>query len=787
MNPSDTDAITQQYFFLTTLAKGLTSGQHLLVSKKVAGQPLPNGKPRDTFATGAWREEYLDGPWYFNACGSNHHKLRRQANAVAVLAVILDDVGTKVPRDKVLAAPTWELETSPGNFQLGFMLKEPSPDVHAADELYAGLVAFGIQDPGVRDANRLFRVPGSVNNKPGKDNFRAVLHDFNEARVYTLQSLAKALKVQPIKLSKSWVDTGERPAAGQDDPLFDWMLDQGMVLCKATRGWWEIECPFSEEHTDGRETCKYLPLPDSNCGRPQVRCHHSHGDDEAAFAQRFYDWVKAEGGPVPDVPGAARSVSPEFQDWLRTRQFVQEATVPKTLPAQVRQQPPEPTTQYDQITLADALGNIPKGKLARPAKTADGGYKERQRATHGNVLAGMRHLKVQSRLNLMNGQTSYVLPEHIDMAPFGAMTVKERDSLIESTLLDIFDDAGMQATDTVADVMDRLANSNYWHPAEDWVKSRPWDGVDRFEALLDSLTTSTPDLARVYLRRWLLQCIEAACGWHVRRDTQKSLCLVLAGPQGCGKTSWLMSLAPGYSCEGKHLNLNGYNARDSKHEALQGWIVELGELDSTFKKSDQSLMKAFLSNTVDEYRLPHAKDWLTRPRTSSFCASVNDENFLQDVSGNRRFGALGVTRCDAYHGIDMQQLWAQVKTWWDAGEQWWLRDDEVSKQNENNERFRAVDGIEDKIASELGRRDDHDVYTHECSLSQSDVCSLLGLRIEDKGTLARVGHALRHHQGDCRNLRKRGGGPKAWVWWLTRTEAEGMGFKQLRPALPSQA
>lgn len=787
MNPSDTDAITQQHHFLSTLANRLTSGQHLLVSKKVPGSPLPNGKPRDTFATGEWREEYLDGPWYFNACGSNHHKLRRQANAVAVLAVVLDDVGTKVPRDKILLAPTWELETSPGNFQLGFLLKEASPDIHAADELYAGLVAAGLQDPGVRDCNRLFRVPNSVNNKPGKDNYRAVLHDFNEARVYTLKSLAKGLKVKPVSLAKSWVDTGERPAAGQDDALLDWMLDKGMVLCRATRGWLEIECPFSEEHTDGRETCKYLPLSESNCGRPQVRCHHSHGDDEVAFAQRFYDWVKAEGGPVPDVPAAARSVPPEFQDWLRTRKLVADVSTPPTPPAQIRKVIAEATDTYDVISLGEALGEIPKGKLAKPAKNADGSYKAIQQPTHANVLAGLRHLGVQTRLNLMNGLTSYVLPERIDMAPFGAMSAKEVDSLIEAVLLDAFNVAGITNKASVIDCLARLANNNYWHPAKDWIESKPWDGVDRFQPLLDSVTTDTPDLAAIYFRRWLLQGVEAACGWPVRRDTQKSLCLVLAGPQGCGKTSWLMSLAPGFSCEGKHLALDGYTARDSKHEALQGWLVELGELDSTFKKSAQSLMKAFLSNTVDEYRLPHMRDWLTRPRTSSFCASVNDENFLQDVSGNRRFAALGVSKCDAYHGIDVQQLWAQVKTWWDAGEQWWLRDDEVSKQTASNETFRAVDGIENAIAAELGRREDRDVYTHECALAQSDVCRLLGLRIEDKGTLARVGHALRQHQGDYKNLRKRGGGPKAWVWWLTRTEAEGMGFKQLRPALPPQS
>ena len=144
-----------------------------------------------------------------------------------------------------------------------------------------------------------------------------------------------------------------------------------------------------------------------------------------------------------------------------------------------------------------------------------------------------------------------------------------------------------------------------------------WDGQDRFTAMLGTVDTDTPDLFATYFRRWCLQTIEASCGWAVRRESQKALCLVLAGKQNIGKTRWLMSLAPGFCAEGKHLSLDSHASRDSKHEALQGIIVELGELDTTFKKTVVGSLKAFISQDTDEYRLPYAPEWLTRPRCTS--------------------------------------------------------------------------------------------------------------------------------------------------------------------------
>ena len=94
--------------------------------------------------------------------------------------------------------------------------------------------------------------------------------------------------------------------------------------------------------------------------------------------------------------------------------------------------------------------------------------------------------------------------------------------------------------------------------------------------------------------------------------------------------------------------------------------MELGELDATFRRSDISQLKSYLSQVVDEYRPSYGRTEIRRPRCTAYAGSVNHENFLTDVTGNRRYLVLPVVRLDGFHGIDMQQYWAQISAEWEA-------------------------------------------------------------------------------------------------------------------------
>lgn len=776
-------ANTDQHNFLSVLARGCPEGLKFVVAKRVDFID-ENGRSRSGFPTELWREQPLAGVWYFSTGATDVARSRRKDNLKALRAIVIDDVGTKVPREKLLAAPTWELETSPGNFQLGYMLKEWTTDIKGGDELFAGLVAAGLQDPGVSTCCRLFRLPDSLNDKKGREPFKAILHSFDKDIVYTLKSLAAALKVKPGKVEKKreHAKVGDLDPQEYPDAVYDWLLDQGMVRYEATGGWWHIDCPFEEEHSPEHPdtSARFIPRWASATGSTGVKCFHGHdGAGDAAYTARFKEWLKEQG--APEWPEPARPSMAAFGEMLRKMQ------PPKppgsTLPT--REDAGDPSKLYNYITLRAALGDVDLRVLPGLENTQLGDPKMAQPVSFENVEAALQFLGIQPRLNLMNATVGFTLPDRVDPARFGLKDEYKVSEMVRGALSDVFGRARMKDKKALQVCIDQMAGDTYWHPMKDWVESKPWDGQDRFEALAATLPTPTPGLFRTYFRRWLLQTIEATCGWIVRPDnSQKGLVLVLVGKQRIGKTRWLMSLAPGFSKMGKNLNLNGHNARDDKHQCLQAAITELGELDATFRKSDIAALKAFITEVLDEYRLPYAQTWLRRPRCTSFCGSVNEYTFLNDPTGSGRFLPVevdGLPQVD--HAIDMQQLWAQVHSWWQAGEQWWLTPAEASLRDASSGDFQAVDAVAEVLEESLAARSNTDVYPVEVIVGARaflDLCKCDSIMPKNLSTATRV---LVDKLGKGRDLSRYGTATKQarWVINAKATEAAMTGVYLAKP------
>jgi putative DNA primase/helicase len=107
--------------------------------------------------------------------------------------------------------------------------------------------------------------------------------------------------------------------------------------------------------------------------------------------------------------------------------------------------------------------------------------------------------------------------------------------------------------------------------------------------------------------------------------------LVFVGGQGVRKTQFFEDLLPkqfrDYVATGIHLDPSD---KDSIMLAISAGITELGELDFTFAK-DIARLKAFLSLKTDKFRRPYDRVEREFQRRTSFCASVNDDEFLVDA------------------------------------------------------------------------------------------------------------------------------------------------------------
>jgi putative DNA primase/helicase len=243
-----------------------------------------------------------------------------------------------------------------------------------------------------------------------------------------------------------------------------------------------------------------------------------------------------------------------------------------------------------------------------------------------------------------------------------------------------------------------VANRNTYNPVTDWLNSVPWDGRDHITALLQCLTLDPDEdavMAEMLFRKWLRGAVAIGTG----RTRKMEYVLTLVDPKGgTGKTRFFSSLCPP-ELRKDGVILDAAN-KDSLKIATSYWLIELGELDGTFNRSERGKLKAFLSEEVDEIRLPYARAYTKYPRRTAFFASVNDEKFLVDDSGNRRFWPIRVTAVNHEHGLNMQQVWAQVLDEVNRGAGWYLTPGENDAVAIRNEDFKtcsrvveALDGL----------------------------------------------------------------------------------------------
>ena len=212
----------------------------------------------------------------------------------------------------------------------------------------------------------------------------------------------------------------------------------------------------------------------------------------------------------------------------------------------------------------------------------------------------------------------------------------------------------------VEDLLGVIAGRHEYNPVLDLLQGIEWDGVDRLEQIYSMLHLDPADqLSRTLIRKWFCQCLALQQN-SVDAPFGSDGALVLTGPQGIGKTMFARKMAMGFFKEGAIINASD---KDTIIQATSSWICELGELDGTIKRSDAADLKRFITQEVDEYRLPYARSAVKVLRRTAFIGTVNDNRYLVDPTGNRRWWSVPVSEIDLdkLESFDTKQMWAQVK------------------------------------------------------------------------------------------------------------------------------
>lgn len=334
--------------------------------------------------------------------------------------------------------------------------------------------------------------------------------------------------------------------------------------------------------------------------------------------------------------------------------------------------------------------------------------------------------------------------------------VANTDGMQDALLAMVFSLAQLNkmSTGNLSGYIAALGMANEGNCAEEWMGSEPWDGVDRMQAIAETITPvkGYPKFLRdTLIRKFMLSIAAAATRPHYSGRGV----LTLLGRQGLGKTSWFRALVNDLKLRERLIKIDHHldvHNKDSKLGALKHLIVELGELDSTIGR-DFARLKGFLTSDQDKIRKPYARTESEYRRRTVFCASVNEYNFLEDSTGNSRFWTIEAEHINYQHDINMQQLFAQALVMLDQGEEWWLSQEEEELLDLENRKHRAVSVIREAFLEKI---DVECIDRSQCeAFTSSEVLAKLGINNPSNGQAKECARTLREFFGGSRKIRDR--------------------------------
>lgn len=183
--------------------------------------------------------------------------------------------------------------------------------------------------------------------------------------------------------------------------------------------------------------------------------------------------------------------------------------------------------------------------------------------------------------------------------------------------------------DMVFDAITKVSKDNSYDSAIQYLESLIWDKTPRLDDWL-SITygTNNDEYHKKVGSNWLKGLVQRL----VQPGCQFDHVLVLEGRQGTKKSTSLHILGGDWHTE----TTMSTESKDFFMQFASKAIIEFSE-GETLSKTDVLRLKAIITMRVDRYRLPYERMTKDYPRRCVFAMTTNQDEYLKDETGNRRW------------------------------------------------------------------------------------------------------------------------------------------------------
>ncbi len=218
----------------------------------------------------------------------------------------------------------------------------------------------------------------------------------------------------------------------------------------------------------------------------------------------------------------------------------------------------------------------------------------------------------------------------------------------------------------IRDVVLMIAERNRFDSAKLWLNTLVWDGIPRVTNFLrDYMGAEDTD----YVRGVSNYLWSALAGRVLNPGIKSDMVPILVGSQGAGKSSGVSAMVPDMQF---FTEISFSEKDDNLARMMRGRLLaEIGELRGLNTKDLESI-KAFVTRQQENWVPKYREFAISYPRRTVFIGTTNNNEFLSDETGNRRFLPVKTPFVDVYEiRSDCLQLWAEAASMFSMlGIQW---------------------------------------------------------------------------------------------------------------------